>query len=110
MYLFIFTPYKWTSCCGTIIVIATSYKSAVNIIIEEDNDRATEIAKSEKWQQNDISDEDFLNIYRRYRRNYFSDIADTFKEEHKDQWLLTSKIKVSDIEYPRIVEENWCCI
>jgi hypothetical protein len=84
MKLFIFEPYQWEYCGGTIVVIAENYDQAIDLLL-------------------DIKDE---NGELEYGRDYFSTDPDDFTYGW-DQWLLSQEIELKDNLEPKVIVQNW---
>ena len=85
MNLYIFEPYEWAYCGGAIGVIAETFKEAVKIVVESDNEL--------------------------YEYKYFRTSAKTFEKDGDNQWLLTNRIPLSKgldkyVE-PQVLFNNW---
>ncbi len=82
MKIFIFEPYKWEYCGGGIVVIASSYEEAVELIGKETYDPNTSYV-----------DQDF-------KKEYFAKDESEFKDIDRrwNTWVLTHEIETTEVK------------
>lgn len=87
MKIFIFEPYKWDYCGGGIVVIASSYEKAVEIIVKETYNP---------------------NFSQQFKKEYFAEDEHDFDgvDRQWDTWLLTHEIETTEVKQ-RIVMINF---
>jgi hypothetical protein len=104
--LFIFEPYEWPYCGGSIGVIARSFNQAVDVIIKMDKDQAK---RKLEIQSGLASVKRSVDDYRTFSREHFSRTTKGFVEDHCDQWLLTSELTIIEDgrPNPRVLFNNW---
>jgi len=107
MKLFIFEPYSWSYCGGVIGVIANTFEEAVDLIVEEDEQRYLKEKKriEEKWKNTEKRWRPIAS--RTYRKKHFAKSPDKFKKDHYDQWLLTQTFDVPKEKKARVAFDNW---
>lgn len=90
MKIFIFEPHNWSFCGGGIVIIASSYEEAVELIVKE------------------TYDPNISYIEQQFKKEYFAKDVSEFKDIDRDwdNWLLTHVIETSE-EKQRLVMVNF---
>lgn len=83
MNLYIFEPYSWSYCGGTLGVIAESFDEAVALLLKE---------------------RDFYKKLE-FRKSYFD--RSKFKEDHENQWENTHVLQLAGNPEPQVLFKNW---
>lgn len=90
MKIFIFEPYKWDYCGGGIVIIAFSFKEAVELIVKETYDP-----------NNSYTEQQFKKEYFAKDKAEFEDV-----DREWDTWVLTHEIETTEVKQ-RIVMINY---
>jgi len=80
--IYLFEPYDWAYCSGTIVVIAKTFKHAI-------------ILANKKY------------IRSSKEKGTFSKNKKDLEKDSCNQWLLTDSLEVLDDKKPRVVISNW---